>query len=155
MQQLITRLDLLVVGSASREYAPAIADYERRIGARVKYSARELKGVPLKDGTQRSSDLEGERIISVLDAMNPSAIWVFDSRGDQLTSEEFARELAAEPRPCLVLGGAAGLSDEVTRRASRRISLGRQTMPHQLARLVVVEQIYRAFTIMRGEPYHW
>lgn len=155
MQQLITRLDLLVVGAASREYSPAITDYERRISARVKFAVRELKGVPLKDGTQRSSDREGERIVAALDALKPSAVWVFDSRGEQLTSEKFADEMCGESRPCLVIGGAAGLSDSVSSLATKQVSLGRHTMPHQLARLAVVEQIYRALTIIRGEPYHW
>jgi 23S rRNA (pseudouridine1915-N3)-methyltransferase len=53
-----------------------------------------------------------------------------------------------------VLGGADGLSDEVLAVAGERLSLSRMTLPHQLARVVLLEQVYRAFRIMRGEPYH-
>jgi len=82
-----------------------------------------------------------------------------DSDGRQMTSEEFARLLESEltaggGQVHFVLGGPAGLSGDVLQRMDRRIALGRMTLPHELARLVLAEQVYRAFTILRGGPYH-
>jgi len=82
-----------------------------------------------------------------------------DAAGQQMTSEEFARLLESEltaggGHVHFVLGGPSGLSGEVLQRMDRRIALGRMTLPHELARLVLTEQVYRAFSILRGGPYH-
>jgi 23S rRNA (pseudouridine1915-N3)-methyltransferase len=76
-----------------------------------------------------------------------------------VTSEELARLLESEMTAGgghvhFVLGGPSGLSPEVLGQVDRRIALGRITLPHELARLVLVEQVYRAFSILRGGPYH-
>lgn len=81
-----------------------------------------------------------------------------DAGGTQHTSEAFARWLQArltDPAPLqLVIGGADGLGEALRARAAERLSLGPMTLPHRLARVVLVEQLYRASTILRGEPYH-
>lgn len=82
-----------------------------------------------------------------------------DERGREPTSREFAdwlgRQTASGARGlCFVLGGADGLPDGVRARADETLSLSRLTMAHRLARVVLLEQIYRAMTILRGEPYH-
>jgi 23S rRNA (pseudouridine1915-N3)-methyltransferase len=84
---------------------------------------------------------------------------LFDSRGDSLTSEEFARYLGrlrddGAQRIVFGIGPADGWSAAALARATRRVSLGRMTLPHELARAVVAEQIYRALTILAGHPYH-
>ncbi len=84
---------------------------------------------------------------------------LFDSRGDSLTSEEFARYLGrlrddGAQRIMLAIGPADGWSSAALARAARTISLGRMTLPHELARAVAAEQIYRALTILAGHPYH-
>ena len=84
---------------------------------------------------------------------------LFDSRGDALTSEEFAALLArlrdeSVPRILFAIGPADGWSPAARTRAHRSLSLGRMTLPHELARAVVAEQIYRALTILAGHPYH-
>jgi len=86
-------------------------------------------------------------------------ILIFDSRGDALTSEEFATLIArlrdeGVPRILLAIGPADGWSPAARTRAYRTLSLGRMTLPHELARAVVAEQIYRALTILTGHPYH-
>jgi 23S rRNA (pseudouridine1915-N3)-methyltransferase len=83
----------------------------------------------------------------------------FDSRGDMLTSEEFARALGklrdeGAQRVLFAIGPADGWSAATLQRASRTLSLGRITLPHELARAVAAEQIYRALTILAGHPYH-
>lgn len=86
-------------------------------------------------------------------------ILIFDSRGDTLTSEEFASLLGrlrdeGVPRILLAIGPADGWSPAARSRAHRTLSLGRMTLPHEVARAVVAEQIYRALTILAGHPYH-
>lgn len=86
-------------------------------------------------------------------------ILLFDSRGDNLTSEEFAAFLArlrdqSVPRILFAIGPADGWSATARTRAHRTLSLGRMTLPHELARAVVAEQVYRALTILAGHPYH-
>lgn len=86
-------------------------------------------------------------------------ILLFDSRGDLLTSEEFALLIGrlrdeSVPRILFAIGPADGWSPAARSRAYRSISLGRMTLPHELARAVAAEQIYRALTILAGHPYH-
>ena len=81
-----------------------------------------------------------------------------DERGREATSEELARRLGGWLRDgrdvVLVVGGSDGLGQAVRERADEALSLSRMTLAHRLARLVLLEQLYRAFTILRGEPYH-
>ena len=88
-----------------------------------------------------------------------ATLLLFDSRGDTLTSEQFADLLGslrdnATPRVLLAIGPADGWSSAALTRAHRVLSLGRMTLPHELARVVVAEQVYRALTILAGHPYH-
>ena len=81
-----------------------------------------------------------------------------DIQGKELSSEELAKKISDisfnNSRISFIIGGSLGLSDEVKRRADLRFSFGRITLPHQLARVVLLEQIYRAFKINAGEAYH-
>ena len=84
---------------------------------------------------------------------------LLDSRGKQLTSEEFAHFLQTHqdrnPQPVvLAIGPADGFSDQTRKAASAVLSFGKMTLAHELARIVLLEQIYRAFTILKGHPYH-
>lgn len=88
-----------------------------------------------------------------------SKLVLLDNRGQQFTSEEFARFLDDQqnrsPQPLLfAVGPADGFSQETRKAASFLISLGKMTLPHELARVVLLEQLYRAFTILKGHPYH-
>ena len=88
-----------------------------------------------------------------------SRLVLLDSHGRQFTSEEFARFLDEQqnrsPQPLLfAVGPADGFSQEARKAASLLLSLGKMTLPHELARVVVLEQLYRAFTILKGHPYH-
>jgi 23S rRNA (pseudouridine1915-N3)-methyltransferase len=83
---------------------------------------------------------------------------LLDSRGKQHSSEELAKLIELEQVNALpilfAIGGSDGFSDEARRQASLTLSLGRMTLPHELARVVLLEQIYRAFTILKNHPYH-
>jgi 23S rRNA (pseudouridine1915-N3)-methyltransferase len=87
------------------------------------------------------------------------SIVIIDARGKQLSSEEFAEFLQnhqdRNPNPLvLAVGPADGFSDEVRKAATTVLSLGKMTLAHELARVVLLEQVYRAFTILEGHPYH-
>ena len=93
------------------------------------------------------------------DARPRHALVLLDSRGKQLSSEEFAQWLGdyqdRSPLPLLVaVGPANGFSEEARQAATLILSLGKMTLAHEIARVVVLEQLYRAFTILRGHPYH-
>lgn len=93
------------------------------------------------------------------DAKDRSTLMLLDSRGKEFTSEQFAKFVGEyqerNPLPLvLAIGGADGFSPETRAAAQQTISLGKMTLPHQLARVVLLEQVYRAFTILKGHPYH-
>ena len=88
-----------------------------------------------------------------------STLVLMDSRGKELSSEQFARFIGEyqerNPLPLVfAVGGANGFTDETRASAQNVISLGKMTLPHELAKIVLLEQVYRAFTILKGHPYH-
>ena len=100
---------------------------------------------------------EGERILAKISP--DTHVIALAIQGKQRTSEEFARELDqlatyGKSKIAFVIGGSLGLSDDVMRRADDTISFSKMTFPHQLMKLVLCEQIYRAYRINRNEPYH-
>jgi 23S rRNA (pseudouridine1915-N3)-methyltransferase len=102
---------------------------------------------------------EGERLLKRIPA-GAYVIALDREKGRQLSSEEFARKLGSlgvsgRSHVAFVLGGPLGLSQELLEKADERLSLGNITLPHALARVVLLEQIYRAVKIERGEKYHW
>jgi 23S rRNA (pseudouridine1915-N3)-methyltransferase len=152
------RLVVAVVGKPrDRHLAAAIEDYETRAARYWPLEVAEVReasgrGVNAADVRSR----EGDRL---LERVPPSSRLVAcDERGDRLTSAQFAT-LLADARDhaqdvAFVIGGAFGLPDTVRERATRTIQMAPWTLPHELARLVLAEQLYRAGTIARGEPYH-
>lgn len=100
---------------------------------------------------------EGERVLRLIGTQDYLVAW--DQQGRQLDSQRFAEFLGrlrnqGTSHIWMVLGGPVGLSGKVLEKADSVLSLSKMTFPHDLARLIVVEQIYRAFTILKGEPYH-
>ncbi|MCP7119420.1 23S rRNA (pseudouridine(1915)-N(3))-methyltransferase RlmH, partial [Listeria monocytogenes] len=102
-------------------------------------------------------DKEGARILAKIP--DDAHVIALAIDGEMKSSEEFAADLDklatyGKSKVTFVIGGSLGLSEAVLKRSNERISFGRLTLPHQLMRLVLVEQVYRAFRIVRGEPYH-
>ena len=95
---------------------------------------------------------EKELILSKLNSKN--FVIALDQRGENLTSNEFAKIINQEKLPCFIIGGAFGLDQEILTRANRIIAFGSLTWPHKIVRVMLFEQIYRAFTIISGHPYH-
>ena len=153
------RILSLAVGRARGPVADAIAEYEKRAARYFSFEAVEVKEEQFrgKADVQRVRDEEGRRLLA---RVPPGAeIVALHETGKQWTSQQLAdwlQELAVRGSPgaAFVIGGAYGLSDEILRTARHQLSLSAFTMPHELARLVLAEQLYRAGTIARGEPYH-
>jgi 23S rRNA (pseudouridine1915-N3)-methyltransferase len=99
-----------------------------------------------------------EALFKKLERRGNEAFIFLDSRGKQFTSEEFSALIGdfkdRGAQVTFAIGGPDGWSDEALKSANMKISLGKITLPHELARVVVLEQIYRAFTILAGHPYH-
>ena len=118
----------------------------------------EVAGVALKDEAAILSLASGERQQKRQQKNDRHKLVLLDSRGKQLSSEELAEFLDREQMnaaPVLfAIGGSDGFSEEARRQAGFTLSLGKITLPHELARVVLVEQLYRAFTILKKHPYH-
>ena len=146
------KINLIVVGKLKEKFlVDGVAEYLKRL---KKFSTVEVREI----SECRTLEEEGQKILSLV----PQNSWlcVLDVSGTALTSEDFAKKIAAlnlsgVSNLTFAIGGAFGLSDELKRAASFRLSLSEMTLTHQMARLVLVEQIYRAFKINRHEPYHW
>ena len=152
------RLVVAAVGKPrDRHLAAAIEEYETRA---ARYWPLEIAEVREASGRgvapEAARAREGTRLLERLPA--GALVIVCDERGDRLTSPQFATLLAASrdraQDVALLIGGAFGLPDEMRTRAARSLQLAPWTLPHELARLVLAEQLYRAGTILRGEPYH-
>lgn len=121
-------------------------EYLKRISRYV-----EVEGLPLADEAA---------LLKLRDKSRPvHTLVLLDSRGKELSSEEFAEFLQnhqdRNPQPLvLAIGPADGFSDAARKAANTSLSLGKMTLPHELARVVLLEQVYRAFTILKGHPYH-
>lgn len=151
------RLRVVAVGKdRSGLYAPAVEEYARRISRYVRFEVVEVPEARKHAGTPRARDEEGEALLARLGERE--RVVLLDERGEEETSAELARRvgrwLAGGQDVALLVGGADGHGAAVRARAAETLALSRLTLAHRLARLVLVEQLYRAFTILRGEPYH-
>lgn len=151
------RLVVAVVGRPrDLDLASAIRGYETRAARYWPLDVREVREEPARGSPPETvREKEGERLLT---AAAGSRLVVCDESGDALTSQQFAewlqeaRERARDVT--FVIGGAYGLAQSVRDRADRLLKLAPWTLPHELARLVLAEQLYRAGTIVRREPYH-
>ncbi len=153
----MSKVGLIWVGRENRRdpETEICVRYRDRIRSFTKLEELVIK--PVKSGGEEVvRRQEGGRILDALD--NRDFLILCDERGKQKTSAElasfFGRIEQQARRPVLVIGGAMGVSDALRQRADFVLSLSMMTFPHALARVVLLEQIYRAFTIKAGHPYH-
>ena len=147
-------LVLLAVGKLRPSYRDACDDYLRRLSRYAKAREVEVREASRAPTVVAQRAEEGERLLAKRPA--GARLVALARQGTAWTSEELARQVARwqhEAPVALVIGGSHGLPPELLASAERW-SLGPLTLPHELARVVVLEQLYRAFTILRGEPYH-
>jgi 23S rRNA (pseudouridine1915-N3)-methyltransferase len=151
---------LVAVGKVKGVLEPAVREYEARLVHYWKYEAVEVDAGIGRGGVPDPAQVRAAEAGRILDRVPEGAeLWVVTREGSSLSSATLARLLAdrqlhGAPPLALVIGGAFGFDPSVPARASRRISLSAMTLPHEMARLVLVEQLYRAGTILRNEPYH-
>ncbi len=134
------KIRLVAVGKIAPFLKEAQEHYLKRI--------RNIELIEVKKG--RSVKEEGERLISRL----KGTVIVLDEKGKELTSREFASLISKHPLMTFVIGGADGLDGEVKKRGNLLLSLSKMTLQHDVARIVLLEQIFRAQEILRGSPYH-
>ncbi|MBQ7198505.1 MAG: 23S rRNA (pseudouridine(1915)-N(3))-methyltransferase RlmH [Selenomonadaceae bacterium] len=146
------KINLVTIGKLKEKFlVEGVEEYLRRIKNFAKVDVREISEC-------RTVDEEGKKLLAQVP--RDSFLIVLDVAGVELTSEQLAEKISALTLRgvsdiTFIIGGAFGLSDEVRQAANFRLSLSKMTFTHQMARLIIVEQIYRAFKINRGEPYHY
>lgn len=159
----VLNIKIVCVGKLKEKYfKQGIAEYAKRLSKFCKFQIVE---VPDEKAPEKLSDaemekvkeIEGERILSKI--KDKEYVYALAILGKERISEKFAEEIKdlttyGTSDITFVIGGSLGLSPAVLKRANTQISFGRFTMPHQLMRLVLTEQIYRAFMINAGAPYH-
>ena len=139
------KIILLTIGKLKEKFlTDGVAEYLKRLRPFAKVEIREISEC-------RTVEEEGKKILSQV----PNDSWLC-----VLDVAKFAKKISnlvlnGESDLTFVIGGAFGLSEELRRAADFRLSLSEMTFTHQMTRLILVEQIYRAFKINRGEPYHW
>ena len=140
--------------------AAVIGDYEGRAGHYWRFSIREVSA-----GAGKAKKINGEAVrvaeeARLLECLSSGAVVVALTRdGKGLGSRDLAsfleeKAVRSAPEIVFVIGGAFGLGDRILKKASLRLSLSTMTLPHEVARLVLAEQLYRAGSILRNEPYH-
>lgn len=154
------KITLLAIGKTNQAWLEeAIAEYVKRI---KRYITFDFKLIPdIKNAKslteEQLKEKEGELILaSLLDA---DELVLLDEKGREYSSEEFAgyiekKALVSTKSLVFCIGGAYGFSDAVYKKATEKIALSRMTFSHQMVRLIATEQLYRAFSIIKNEPYH-
>ncbi len=150
------RRTLLAVGSLRPAFRAACDEYLRRLARLAPLDEREVRQAGKAGNVAAQRAEEGKRLLDAIP--DGAAVVLLDHAGTAWTSEALAAQLerwqlAGQDR-LFVVGGAVGVSPPVRRRADQVWSLGPLTFPHELARVIVVEQLYRAATLLRGLPYH-
>lgn len=156
-------IKVITVGKLKEKYLKAgIAEYAKRLSKFCKFEIIEVADEKAPESLSNAEmtnvkDKEGERILNKI--KDKEHVIVLAIQGKQRASEEFAQEIRnlatyGKSDITFVIGGSLGTSDAVNKRANDALSFGKLTLPHQLMRLVLTEQIYRAFMINQGSPYH-
>ena len=157
------QIRVIAVGRIKEKFLQeGIAEYEKRLHPYVKLQivelAEEKRPQPASPANESAAIVkEGERILGAIP--EGSFIIALDIKGQSWSSEDLAasfgeRELSGQNSLTFVIGGDLGLSPVVIARSNLRLSLSQMTFTHPMARFILLEQVYRAFRILRGEPYH-
>ena len=157
------KISVLAVGKIKEKYfTAAIAEYSKRLGRYCKLEIIEVQDEKTPDKAPEAintqiREKEGERLLSNI--REDSYVIALAIQGKELSSEQLADKISGlalngKSHIVFVIGGSLGLSDAVLKRADYQLSFSPMTFPHQLMRIILLEQVYRAFKINAGEPYH-
>jgi 23S rRNA (pseudouridine1915-N3)-methyltransferase len=156
-------IEIIVIGKLKEKYwREAEAEYLKRLSSYAKVSVRELKETQL---FANASEAEIKKAVSsegteILKALKPETyVIALDIKGEQLSSQQLASHIEelsimGQSNLAMIIGGSNGLSSEVLDAAKQRLSFGKFTFPHQMMRVILEEQLYRSFKIIRNEAYH-
>jgi 23S rRNA (pseudouridine1915-N3)-methyltransferase len=156
-------ISIITIGKLKEKYLKqGIDEYIKRLSTYAKIEVLELPDEKAPENLsaaemEQVKQKEGERI---LQKISPDAyVIALAIQGKMKSSEQLAEDLDklatyGKSKVAFVIGGSLGLSDEVIKRSDEALSFSKMTFPHQLMKLILVEQVYRAFRIIRGEPYH-
>ena len=153
-------IKILAVGKIKENFPKhCISEFENRLSPYCTLNILETPAEPILDekSYEKYKIIEGEKILSLI--KEDSYVITLEIKGKMLSSEEFAQKIDEISKNGInelifVIGGANGLSDAVSKRADFKLSFSKMTFTHQMARLILTEQIYRAFKILKGENYH-
>ena len=157
------KITVITVGKIKEKYLKdAIAEYSKRLSRYCKLEILEVADEKTPDGAseiveENIREKEGERILKLI--KEDSYVITLEISGKMLTSEELADRIETlgiqgKSHLVFVIGGSIGLGREVLRRSDYALSFSKMTFPHQLMRVILLEQIYRSYRIINGEPYH-
>ncbi|MDY3225181.1 MAG: 23S rRNA (pseudouridine(1915)-N(3))-methyltransferase RlmH [Candidatus Faecousia sp.] len=156
-------ITLLAMGKLKEKfYLAAAAEYAKRLSGYCRFTLLELPEARLPEDPSPAEITAGlEKEADLILSKIPRGAWfcVFTPEGKQLSSEEFARTLktvknSGKSSACFLIGSSFGIAPRVKQRADFRLSMGAMTFPHHLARIMVLEQLYRAEAIQAGSKYH-
>lgn len=147
-------IKIICLGSIKEKYLKdAINDYQKRI---AKYTKLEI--IELKDEKDTENSLKKEKDLILKHINSKDNITILDIRGKEYTSEEFSsfvnKELFINSNITFIIGSSQGLDEEIKKMAKKQISFSKLTFPHQMFRLILLEQLYRSFKIINNEKYH-
>lgn len=151
---------LLTIGKTTVPFiADGICEYERRLRHYVSFDIKSLPDIRNTRKLSESQQKQAEGNLLLNEFTGSDCVVLLDEGGREMTSLQFAADVQKRMasgcrRLVYVVGGPYGFAPEVYERANDKVSLSKLTFPHELVRLVFVEQLYRSFTILRNEPYH-
>lgn len=157
------RITLITVGKIKEKfYTDAISEYTKRLSRYCKLEIVQVADEKTPDGAselmeRQIKEKEGERILAQI--KDGAFVIALAIEGEMLDSEELARKIdrlgvGGQSQIVFLIGGSLGLSEAVLKRADYKLSFSKMTFPHQLMRVILLEQIYRSYRIIHGEPYH-
>lgn len=157
-------INIICVGKLKETYLKdAVNEYSKRLQKYCNLEITELADEKLPNKLNHSliSDIKNKECNKILQAIHKdSFVFCLDLKGKNFSSEEFSQKiddiaLNSNSHITFIIGGTLGLNDEVLKVANEKISFSKMTFPHQLIRVFLLEQIFRAFKISKGETYHW
>ncbi|NLP34421.1 MAG: 23S rRNA (pseudouridine(1915)-N(3))-methyltransferase RlmH [Clostridiales bacterium] len=157
------KITLICVGKLKEKYlSQGVDEYVKRLGRYCNLKIIQLQDEKTPDNASEAMELmikkkEGERILKAL--KHDSYVIALAIEGKMLSSEELAKEIetlgvSGTSHISFIIGGSLGLSQEVLNRADEKLSFSKMTFPHQLMRMILLEQVYRAYRINNHQPYH-
>jgi len=154
------QITILAIGKIrERHFKEAVGEYAKRLRPFAKVGFAEVRAEPFSTdpvSKRKAKEKEGQRILAILENRQNAEIVLLDEQGKQFSSKEFAGFLEGVGKPIVfIIGGPLGFSEEVKEKIKKKLSLSQMTLPHELAQVVLLEQLWRAITIIKNKTYHY